>query len=638
MKNSLTLVFLLFAVISNAQVTTYPLESNGYLERIYQDHPNYVWGQVNTVNKWGRKDTLELPFFEDFSTSNVYPDSSKWLNNQVFVNSQFPINPPTINVATFDALNPQGRPYNGTINRRLFGPGDSLLSQPINTYDSNGTRYKLSDSLYFSFFYQPNGNGYHLGERDSIRLFFKSENGNWIQVWTKGGTPESKPFRQVLIPITDTGYLHKGFQFLFTTWTKQVGNANQWHIDYIVFNKNRNAGDSFYYDHAFSSQASSLLKDYSVMPLDHYKASPGKENADSIFIDASNLDEDLCVCQVRHEETFGATTLKSTLLTENNVNMPSQSHVLRRFESYNFTNISGQRPVVIDRLYEIEEAGISSINDIRINDQLRTTQVFDDYFAHDDGTAERGFGFDHNTNPSNIEGEIAYRFTLNKADSVYAIGVYFNEAVFDVSREEFTLRIWQHLGGVDTTGGDSLIYESDILTPQYVYQPGRYYIHYIDTQLFLPAGDFYIGWWQQSMYNLNVGWDLNSGNTIHKGESSSFLFYKLFGSWSNANLPEGELMMRPYVGSRREVWLGIEPEAELVNEELEFYPNPAHKQVNFRKHFNKIEILNMQGQVVLSAENQDFINTESLQNGMYVIRAVNTHGNWLQSKLIIFVP
>ena len=111
-------------------VTTYPVQENKVITQFLADNPSYTWN--NTLKqKWGQKDTLNLPFFDDFSTSSLYPDSSKWLNNQVYVNNHFPVYPPTLNVATFDVLNAEGRPYNLTINKDFNSAGDSLISQPI---------------------------------------------------------------------------------------------------------------------------------------------------------------------------------------------------------------------------------------------------------------------------------------------------------------------------------------------------------------------------------------------------------------------------------------------------------------------------------------------------------------------------
>ena len=75
-------------------------------------------------------DTLELPFWEDFSTSSLVPDSTKWLiGENVNVNRGRGLNPPSINVATFDGTDMNGIPYSDL---NIAGEADSLVSQPIN--------------------------------------------------------------------------------------------------------------------------------------------------------------------------------------------------------------------------------------------------------------------------------------------------------------------------------------------------------------------------------------------------------------------------------------------------------------------------------------------------------------------------
>ena len=56
-----------------------------------------------------------LPFFDDFSQSNLYPDSTKWTDNAVMVNDGFPLCPPNRNGATFDVLDANGRVYSYAI-------------------------------------------------------------------------------------------------------------------------------------------------------------------------------------------------------------------------------------------------------------------------------------------------------------------------------------------------------------------------------------------------------------------------------------------------------------------------------------------------------------------------------------------
>ena len=54
------------------------------------------------------KSTLSLPFIDDFSYDSHQVDNDLWMESSVFVNRTYPINPPTIGVATFDGLDANG--------------------------------------------------------------------------------------------------------------------------------------------------------------------------------------------------------------------------------------------------------------------------------------------------------------------------------------------------------------------------------------------------------------------------------------------------------------------------------------------------------------------------------------------------
>ena len=92
-------------------------------------------------------DTIDLPFFDDFSKDNIYPDAGLWLDSNVFINRDYPIAPPTLGVATFDGVSKSGCPYDTTLtNSGASLPADTLTSKPINLF--------LSDSVYLTFFWQ----------------------------------------------------------------------------------------------------------------------------------------------------------------------------------------------------------------------------------------------------------------------------------------------------------------------------------------------------------------------------------------------------------------------------------------------------------------------------------------------------
>ena len=114
-----------------------------------------------------------LPFFDDFSQSTLYPDSTKWTDNNVLVNDGFPLCPPNRNAATFDVLDANGRVY------------DYAISNPFVAEYLTSVRIRLdsimvpepraltpADSVYLSFYYQPQGNGHAPEELDSLVLQF----------------------------------------------------------------------------------------------------------------------------------------------------------------------------------------------------------------------------------------------------------------------------------------------------------------------------------------------------------------------------------------------------------------------------------------------------------------------------------
>lgn len=126
-------------------------------------------------------ETVLLPFFDDFSTSNIYPDQNLWDGYSVFVNKDFAYMPVNIGTATLDAIDHKGKVYT---NATWFPfRADVLMSNPIRL-DSifNPVVRKLSpaDSIYFSFFYQPQGVGDAPRENDSLILEYSRQTGSLV--------------------------------------------------------------------------------------------------------------------------------------------------------------------------------------------------------------------------------------------------------------------------------------------------------------------------------------------------------------------------------------------------------------------------------------------------------------------------
>ncbi len=116
--------------------------------------------------------TIEETFVEDFSTSLYQPDPNVWEDQHAYINRNYGYDPPSFGVATLDGLNAQGDPHipgNGLLN----GPADTLTSQPFCIADAMEANSQLTDSLFFNFFYQPQGFGDFPNEEDELILEFR---------------------------------------------------------------------------------------------------------------------------------------------------------------------------------------------------------------------------------------------------------------------------------------------------------------------------------------------------------------------------------------------------------------------------------------------------------------------------------
>ena len=116
---------------------------------------------------------LFLPFFDDFTQSWIFPADGRWANSYAYINTNFAYHSVNRGVATLDAIDNRGRLHQ---NASTFPFGaDTLTSQPIRL-DSiiSPVQRPLTpaDSIYLSFFYQPEGRGNPPEPFDSLILNF----------------------------------------------------------------------------------------------------------------------------------------------------------------------------------------------------------------------------------------------------------------------------------------------------------------------------------------------------------------------------------------------------------------------------------------------------------------------------------
>ncbi|MEY4571910.1 MAG: hypothetical protein RLZ10_1127, partial [Bacteroidota bacterium] len=219
----------------------FDLTANNYLDSLFEpeivrvgDLTNYPpqYSEVglyppyfvfDTINDPGNEiDTIWInnpPFFQDSARiffQNVVDPNLIWQDSYAYHNYRFAKDPRSIGVVTFDGLDDTGYPYQ--IGTSVTNYADKLTSKPIDLEP-----YNASDSIYFSFLYQPEGLGDIPEDGDSLILeFYSPEIQNWNRIWGITGDTVC-PFRAVHILISNPIYFQKGFQFRFRNYGSLAG-------------------------------------------------------------------------------------------------------------------------------------------------------------------------------------------------------------------------------------------------------------------------------------------------------------------------------------------------------------------------------------------------------------------------------
>tara|TARA_B100001758_G_C18416906_1_gene620854 strand:- start:13115 stop:14899 length:1785 start_codon:yes stop_codon:yes gene_type:complete len=543
------------------------------------------------------KSILTLPFIDDFSYDSPIVDNDLWQKSSVFVNRTYPINPPTIGVATFDGLDEFGlaRDFSQS---SPSAPSDTLLSHAINL--------GLVDSAYFLFFYQPKGIGDQPQISDSLILEFKNINGNWDMIWYNTCDTVINDFRKKVIIIKSPNYLTSSFQFRFRNYATVSGNFDHWHIDYIKIDEFITSVDvDELNDMSFVYNSPSFLKRYSEMPWTHFLNYEISELEDSIDIilrnnNASiNVDYQYTIFEYNNPIYYypitgprNASVMDYNLIGNFSFTNPPidiQSNVFTSFQPFDSTT------------FIVKNILNTAPSDNKCNDTLNHTQNFHYYFSYDDGIAESAYGI-------NVNGaKIAYEFKLNRPDTLRAIQMYFPQMLDSVTDIDFNLTVWKDNNGIP---GDT--FYSKTVSPVHS-ENGSFHTYYID-QPFQIVGTFYVGWTQNTSDLLNIGFDKNN-------EANQYMFYNVGSGW-NTSAYAGSWMIRPIV--RQEA---IIPTVSENREISIIYPNPSSDIIfiETQVHSN-ITIYNIHGVVVkklTTSSSISSLNISDLSPSVYFVEIIN---------------
>ncbi len=563
-------------------------------------------------------DTLSLPFFEDFSDTQVSTSSERWSDSDVYINSEYTDRMPSVGIATFDAVNSSGQFYEQAMYETSY-IADKLTSKPIYADAASNS------NVWMSFYYRPQGFGDAPEAEDSLILqFYAPELQTWHTVWSAEGTYD-KEFQQVMLPIADDKFLKDGFRFRFLNYASLgssmyadlAGNCDFWHIDYIYLNTNRTESNTSYNDISFSKPMTSILKDYVAVPWKHYLNVPAERKASfKIAIQNhhnSNRSIDSLNFYNTHIESNSKSLLESGARNINAFGYLEPAGLMNLLEFQSNTDDTAT--------FEISAELVTDDSDFGSNNRISFLQNFHRYYAYDDGTAEAAYGL-YGTGTK--YGMAAYRFEALKPDSLEGVYMYFSRTLNDVSQKYFWLNFWYpNDNGLPQ---DTVFEQIEGALPNYTEQRNEFVYYKFPKPIYVEK-TFFIGWTQTTDNMLNVGFDWNTKANQH-------LFFNISGSWTPSQI-EGAVMMRPQF-----MQADIQNQTkESISENISISPNPAVDFIRITTtelpEGSLIRIYNIQGQLVkqfpLSSSNDYYIN--DLSKGIYYLQA-NDGQKLFRSKFI----
>lgn len=580
-----------------AQESVIPLRYNPALINHHQPSGNSV------------RSAKALPFIDDFSYPGPDPDSTLWINDGAFLNNTFPKDPVTYGVLTLDGLKGDGTPYDSvSYNFSSIGSADTVTSIPILL-----GALSPADSVYLSFFYQPGGLGdvpntqifnlfnYGVNFGDSLVLEFKSSTGVWQHAWSRNGS-SLQPFKQVMVRIYKPQYFFDDFQFRFRNYASLIGNYDQWHLDYVRLNSGRNKGDTLINDVAIQLYPTTILKNYQAMPWRQFQNYQENEKAPSHQLAIKNNFNAIKNTSYFFDaiERESASQVFTSVIQSQNVSASDTAQV--NFASFDIQNFFTDT-VIISTKYIVGASGDINTR----NDSLIREQVFSNYMAYDDGSAEATYRL------QGSPASLAQQYIVNEPDTLRGIEIHFSNTDNNMGQNLFSLIIWSSLAPEDT------LYRADFLKPKFVKELNGFSFYRLNRPVVV-TDTFYIGFQQSSIttdLKTDLGFDLNN-------DASSHLKYNLNNGWIDSQFP-GAVMMRPVMGQEIPYQVGIAEPTSGAGGVL-LWPNPVHDKLTVSYEGTspcRYQIFDNAGRLLISAAGSNVIDVNMLPQGFYLLQVVD---------------
>jgi hypothetical protein len=590
--------------------------------------------ETNTFKEKSYQKPLAPPFFEDFSDYGSlplawpFPKSSKWTDSYAFINSEYADSMISIGVATLDAFDQFGFPYSKE--KTDTGYSDTLSSDFFNIISRK-------DSLYLTFFYEAGGKGDKPETQDSLYVDVYTPKYKWVNLWQIPGGEQQHVFKQQIILIPDSLQRDR-FRFRFRNHTSneniienKQSNADQWHLDYIQLIQTSRPDTLIYLNDAMVIEPLlPSLTEYSSVPYRHLdlarSATDNERLSTPIVVRTMYKPDHEPLIVTRYHSSFDVNNNKYKETDGGIANSMETSEVATFIDV--FTADMTYNPLYKSGILRLKS--YLNINDEfqrTVNDTLRRTEYYSDYYAYDDGTAEAGFG---------ISGEsqsliyFANRYRIfrksSEPDTLKAVYIYFNKSVDNSTADvPFKICVWKNDG--DLPG--EMLYESS--EPLVTMDSSRSHLNdfsrfELETPV-LVSDTIFVGIQQESATFINIGYDLNY-NTL-----KNIYIKRNSDSWYNPhNFVAGSLMIRPSFG-KEDPLVGIKKPP--IESGFSIFPNPANDYLNLilpeeqRNTFLNIRIVDVMGKTLFhSITDNNSLDISYLQSGIYFIIISSADGNF----------
>lgn len=605
------------------------------------------------------ENVLDLPFWDDFSRVKGHvADSSLWINNdKVFINNGQAINPPSINVATFDGYNAEGLPY--ATDPAVSGFGDTLESQLIRMAD---VPLAQRNDIFLSFFYQAGGNSEPPNPSDFLRLQFRSIDG-WVDTvsYYIGNNFNPSVFHEIAIQINHPKYFHNEFQFRFISYGRMSGAYDAWHLDYVYLNRrveddeeteytgppsfpggndgygrptnnvNENDKNTNMSDRTMTKPFTSIFSDgYFSIPYSHFSPSTNISNPFLFFFNLRDASFDQ---PIFYNSYFTVTNYNANTTTINSHAspaqpldaLPSRQHSIQQMFDAPLTSLFD--PQSDSATIEVRVGFSSGDGDSNgtdgftrkdfytrygninffSNDTVQHTFKLSNYYAYDDGIAEYAAGLTQQGN------QFAYRFIMktNAVDTLNGVYIYFPH-FGGTSPNSTILSIYKNKNGFPDS--DNPLYNQSI---SIIKTTNSEFTFFKLNEGILVQDTFFIGYRETvtgDAARIRIGLDA-SHDTGHQ----MFFRSNQLAAWQVNDVLTGSFMIRPKFGTA-EVITSVAEQQKPVT----VYPNPSRGEFFMKGIVNELQILSTTGQSIpYTSENLQDGKKVRLQNtnsGVYILR------------------